>query len=405
LTLGGCGGLLDVSLPGSTPAEALNDPTYANLIVVGVQADFECAASNYNFISALMDGEFIGGQSALALIPYQRRLVRQVNQEYGENDCGSNSGLYSPMAVARFVADDAIKHLNKWTDAEVAGRQKLLAKAELYAGFSYALFGEAWCQAAYDAGPAQTPAQSLALAKVRFTSAIADATASGDAATANAAYVGRARVELQLGQTAEADADAKKVPAGFRLDITRSNSSTRTQNDTYVTNNKSKSSSIDPHFWNLTFAGVADPRTKVTKTGQKAVDGVTDLYTQTKYTSEASPFRLASYTEAQLIIAEVEGGQVAVNVINALHTAAGILATFASTDPATIKAQVIDERRREFFMEGHRMGDLNRVGGWEDAAFGTNPFNGDVYGQTKCFPLPDIEIRNNPNLTGSGGGT
>src|SRR5437868_3256519 len=94
--------------PGFRPS-GLDPETYANLIVVGVQADFECAASNYNFISALMDGEFIGGQSALALIPYQRRLVRQVNQEYGENDCASNSGLYSPMAVARFVADDAIK--------------------------------------------------------------------------------------------------------------------------------------------------------------------------------------------------------------------------------------------------------------------------------------------------------
>src|SRR5262245_42531907 len=98
LALAGCDSLLQVVLPGSTPADAMDDPQYANLLVVGVQADFECAASNYAFISGLMSGEYIGGQSALALIPYQRRLVRQVNQEYGENGCDSNSGLYSPLS-------------------------------------------------------------------------------------------------------------------------------------------------------------------------------------------------------------------------------------------------------------------------------------------------------------------
>jgi hypothetical protein len=45
-----------------------------------------------------------------------------------------------------------------------------------------------------------------------------------------------------------------------------------------------------------------------------------------------SPIRLASYVEAQLIIAEVDLNQNSVAIINALHTAAAIPANFTSTD-------------------------------------------------------------------------
>ena len=398
LGLAGCDSLLEVTLPGATPADALDDPGYATLLVTGVQADFECAASNYAFASGFLSGEFIGGQSALALIPYQRRDVRPVNQEYGENNCAGNSGLYSPMSTARFVAEDAFKRINGWSDAQVPGRSLLLAKTQLYAGFTYTLFAEGWCRGAFDVGAAKTPTEMCGLARDRFTTAIDLATTANNADILNASLVGRARVLMGLGETVAARADAIRVPAGFRKDITRSNADARTQNDIYVTNVKSKGVSIDPQYWNVTWAGVADPRVKITKQTGKAIDGITDLWLQSKFTSEASGIRLASYVEAQLILAEIDGGAAAVSIINALHAAAGI-PPFASTDPAVIKAQVIEERRREFFMEGRRMGDLNRFGGWEAAAGGKNPFNGDVYGMTKCFPLPDVELRNNPNLT------
>jgi len=69
--------------------------------------------------------------------------------------------------------------------------------------------------------------------------------------------------------------------------------------------------------------------------------------------------RIASYTEARLIIAEIEGGASAVNIINALHTANG-LPLFASVDPAAIQAQVQEERQRDFFLEGRQLGDPRR---------------------------------------------
>jgi hypothetical protein len=398
VTLAGCGGILDVTLPGATPAEAMDDPAYSELLVTSAQGDFECAASNYAFITAHLSGELIGAQSTLAYIPYQLRLVRPIDQSYGESDCAGAVGLYTPLSIARFVSEDAFRRISGYTDAQVANRTRLLGRAALYAGFSFALFGEGFCNAAFDLGPAETPEQIFQRAVDRFTTAITLASSVGDTDTRDAAYAGRARVLMQLGRGALAAADAKLVPVGYLKTVTRSNAAAGRQNDIFMENIRNRAHSIDPHFYNLTFGGVADPRVKVTNTGTKGVDGLTDLWLQTKFTSEAAPIRLASYTEARLIVAEVEGGQTAVGIINALHAAAGLPA-FQSTDAAAIRAQVIEERRREFFLEGRRMGDLRHFGGFKEAAGGKHPFTGTVYGDTECLPLPNVEVRNNPNLS------
>ena len=389
LTLAGCDSLLDVQLPGSTPAEAIDDPTYAELLVVSAQGQFENALSTYTFNAGHIAGELIGGQSALGDIPYQRRDIRSLDTQ-GEN-------LYNQLSKARFMADDAYKRISGWTDAQVPNRTRLLGQAALWAGFAYTFFAEGYCRAAFDLGPEQTPRQSLTLAKDRFTKAIDAATTANDAVTLNTALVGRARVQLQLGETAAALADALRVPSTFTRTVSRSAASSDRRNTIFNRNVTSRSLSIDPKYWNTTFAGTADSRVRLTNTNTIAADGLTPLYLQTKYVADATPIRFASYTEARLIQAEVQGGQAAVGIINALHTAAGLPA-FASTDAAAIKAQIVDERRREFFLEGRRLGDLRFYGGFEQWTWGKNQFVGYEYGRTTCFPLPDSEVTNNPNL-------
>jgi hypothetical protein len=166
----------------------------------------------------------------------------------------------------------------------------------------------------------------------------------------------------------------------------------------FVNINQNRRMSVDPHYWNLTFNGVKDPRVPVTNTGFRTTDGITQLWTQTKYGSDAAPFRLASYTDAQFIIAEIQGGQTAVNFINQLHTAAG-LPPYAGGTAAEIKKQLVEERRREYFLEGRRFGDLRRYGGFEDTK-GQHPFTPITFGGVECFPLPNVERFNNPNLSG-----
>ena len=399
LMLAACDSLLDVSLPGQTPADALAGPESAALLVTSTQGDFECAFSNYTLLTGIVAGEIMGAQSSLAMIPYQRRNVRPIDTSFGEGGCDGDSGLYTPLSTARFTADEAFNRISSFSDADVSGRTRLLGRAALYAGFSYTVFAEGFCSAAFDSGPEVLPNGIFQLAKDRFTKAIDLAGQAGDSETRNAAYVGRARVELQLGETAPALADAKQVPAGFLKTVTRSSAATGRVNDVYAEVNRDRAQSIDTKFWNQTWMDVPDPRVSVTVTGQKGIDGLTDLAIQHKYPGEGSAIRLASGVEAQLIIAELEGGQTAVGIINQLHAAAGIPG-FTSSDPNAIRAQVIEERRREFFLEGRRMGDLRHYGGFDEAAGGRHPYNGDQYGGTQCFPIPDIERNLNPNLSG-----
>jgi hypothetical protein len=59
---------------------------------------------------------------------------------------------------------------------------------------------------------------------------------------------------------------------------------------------------------------------------------------------------------------------------------------------------VIEERRRELFLEGHRFFDIRRLNLPLDPAPGTAYRKGGLYGENRCFPLPDVERFNNPSF-------
>ena len=215
------------------------------------------------------------------------------------------------------------------------------------------------------------------------------------------ALVGRARARLDLGRGAEAVADAQLVPAGFVKQAMYSAASTRSMNRVYQMNVRDGRVSIEEPFRDLTFQGVPDPRVPVVNTGERAPDGINIVWATSKYPSLEAPIPVARWAEAQLIIAEIAGGQTAVDIINALHSAAG-LPPFSSTDPTEIANQVLEERRRELFLEGQHLFDTIRFDLPLVPAPGT-PYGlkGGVYGTTKCLPLPNAERDNNPTLSGS----
>ncbi|MFH1610172.1 MAG: RagB/SusD family nutrient uptake outer membrane protein [Candidatus Bipolaricaulota bacterium] len=213
------------------------------------------------------------------------------------------------------------------------------------------------------------------------------------------ARVGRARTRLNLGDKNGAAADARLVPEGFAKNAAFSAASVRSTNRVFRVNDRDEQISIYAAFKNLEFQGVPDPRVAVVNTGRKASDQRTVMWTQTKYAGEGTPIPIARSAEARLIVAEVEGGQSAVGVINQLHTRVG-LPPFSSNDPQEILAQVIQERARELFLEGHHLGDQIRYNLPLDPAAGTLYYQGGVYGDQRCFPLPDAERLNNPTLKG-----
>jgi hypothetical protein len=400
----GCGDLLQSTAPDRILATTLAQPGTATLLVNSAVADFSCAVQQYVTVTGQFTDELQNGNlTTQENIDLDKRLVSPGRTLYALQECGSLNGIYTPVSVARFDADDILRKLESYTDAEVANRQTLIATAADYAGYSLILLGEGFCTAAIDGGAELTPALLFAQAEARFTRAIA-AAGTTNASLLNLAYVGRARARLNLGKLAEALADAKLVTPGFRVDALSSALTPRSENRINRLLNTAANLSVEPAYRNLSFGGVADPRVPVTSAGRMAVDGNTPLWITSKYATLNAPVRIASYTEAQLIIAEIEGGASAVNVINALHAANG-LPPFASADPVAIQAQVQEERRREFFLEGQHLGDLRRRNVALSPAAGTPYFNaakGGVYGNASCLPLPDVERNANPTLRPGG---
>lgn len=401
LTAAGCNidDLLDVEAPDRIPAEGLAVPENAVLLVNGAVGDFECAYGAYVALSGVMAGELTDATQTAARWPYDRRNVQPSDGLYATSSCTA-LGIYTPLAAARWSADNILTNLQGWTDAQVANRQRLIALAAAMSGYSHLLLGEGFCSAAIDQGPELTSQQVFQLAVERFTTAIAAAQAANATDLLNLALVGRARAYLDLAQGAQAVADAQRVPAGFVYNVSASAVNSRRANRVFAQNGEGSTGgtalSVGPSYRNVTYAGIRDPRVPVVNAGRIATDG-TPLFFQQKYTSLSAPLPLATGDEARLIIAEVQGGQTAVDIINALHTRAN-LAPFTATTAADIKAQVIEERRRELFLEGHRFNDIRRHGLPLDPAPGTAYRKGGLYGEDRCFPLPDVEIRNNPNI-------
>jgi hypothetical protein len=397
--------LLDVTTPNAVPVSTLDDPSNAALMVNSMVGDYQCALGSAIVVEALIAGEMNDAQLGAAQWDYARRTANALtNGIYGTAGCAATQapGLYLPLSTARFDADHAINNLTTWTDAQVSGRVGLLAVADLYAGFSYAFMGMSMCQAAFDNGPAVNQKGMFALAEKRFTDAIANAQAAGADSVRFAAYVGRARVRLYQGNTAGAVADAQLVPKGFVLNSSNSATALRLYNRVYAVTKQFGFYSIPSWSQNLTTEnGEIDPRSATQLAGTRSANNnATIVFVPNKYVGgDAVPVPIARYEEAQLIIAEVQGGAQAVSIINAMRSAVGLKPYTGPSDAASIKNLVISERQRVLFIEGFRNYDIERFQIPFNPPVGANfPVGGGTYGNTTCLPLPDIEKNNNPSL-------
>ncbi len=399
--------------PGQLSAATIYTPVNAQLLVNGAIADFECAFSRYVVGTGLFTDEISVAIAATANYDYDRRTFT-AGGPYGTATCGINQQppIYTTLSTARASGDTIAAKLRAWTDAQMplgVNRMRLIGQAAAYTGYSLVLLGEAMCSGAINVGPELTPAQLFAEAKVRFDSAVVAATAANDAVTLNFALLGRARTLLNLQDPAAAAIDAARIPSGFVVGTSTDAVAVRKQNFVFVSINNGNWSTVDPSFRGLTINGAPDPRVAVTNTGRAGTVAGSQIWTADKYPVATTSMPIARYAEAQLIIAEARlatgdltGAAAAINVVRAARPSLPAYSAAGRT-AAEVRTDLIEERRRELFLEGHRLGDIRRYGIPIVPAAGLPfPGGGGTYGTASCFLLPDVERINNPTIAGAG---
>lgn len=398
--------LISVEAPSRVAAQDLDDPANADLLVNSAINDFRCALVHFISAGAYVGNEWgVGGDVVGgSFVWYDARVFSPTGwtSMYATGDCSQTApNVYEPLSTARWMADDALRRLDDWGDAQVPNRVELTAKAAAFSGYSLTLLGEAMCSAALDLGEEMTPDEIFAVAEERFTRAIDAAGTAGEDDILNLARVGRARARLNMGQEADAAADAALVPEGFLYEFPYSSADESTENKIYALMDRELMATVEVGYRDMEFQGVPDPRVVAVDLGVQGPGTDIEIWGTTKYTSLDSPVPVATWEEAQLIQAEVAMNagrlQEAVGFINVLHDRVG-LPPFASSDPAEIRAQLIYERGAELFLEGQHMQDLERFNLTLYPAPGTPFYHGGFYSDQICFPLPDVEYLNNPNI-------
>jgi hypothetical protein len=394
LTLAACDSLLDVSVPGSATESEFENPALARTILVAALGEFECSFAQYVTTTGILAAEVESTTGLRATNIWNSRLDELDNVMGGCTTAraADGFGFWAPMQTARFLADDGYRRITDYPAGSVPNRERKLAELSAYGGYAYLLLSEGHCELAADGGPLLTRAQGFAIAEERFTRALPHADAAGNTSLRNMALVGRARARLNLGNTQGALADARAIPDGFVRTVAFSSTQVRRENRWPSITITSRRLATKAAYRALTVEGAPDTRVPVIVSGV-GEDGSTVFHQQRKYTAQNQSMPLASWMEAQFIIAEVVGGAAAVEAINKIRTHYGLPAYTGSGS----LADVIEERRRTFWLDGHRLGDMLRYNLPFDQGSSSR---GDAYGGTTCVPLPLNERLSNPNIAG-----
>ena len=396
-----CDDFLSVETPNVIDADAIDPSADPTVLSFSAQQNFATAAGLAHLHSGYVVWEAWNGFPTVQLEDFGLRSVAPDNPLLSSN-------VWAPLSTALRSADVAVETLRQGT----GDRAKLEeVRSSMIAGFSAIYIAEIFCEGVINGGPPLATQQMLDSAIVRFTDAIdggralAAAAAGATRATANtivnAALVGRARAQLQSGRKTEAAADADQVETGFRFDLL------------YVDNPAARVRLANP-FWRLTVDQaqvvvapafrVNDPRVPhvpPTAPQIKAADGITDFYQQGKWRSYGAPIRLASKLEADYIAAESRGTAAMLALIASRRAANGQPAYAGATDNLSVLTELMEQRGREFYLEGKRLGDLRR-----NPANVSVPPPGTPYfkpglnpvGSMVCMPIPTSESTTNPNF-------
>ena len=409
LASAGCGSLdrvLAVEPLDRVPALPLeSSPANAQVLVSGAIADFECAFGAYVVLGGLIGDELGEVRGINERKPFDQRTHTSKDRRYAVATC-DQLGVYTPLQTARVSAERTTRLLESWSDAQVTRRDTLLVTMHAYAGYATLLLGEGFCSTVLSSpdssgtivfGREITRDSALKTAEARLGVAITMAQEAGATAMLNFALVGRARARLDRGDLAGARSDAVRVQPDFTHYMTASANTLRRQNRPWEEQRVEDIVTVG-----IFYRALGDPRVPVTNTRRNGPLGA--IFQEDKYPRADSPIRIAGSAEARLIVAESD---IATGTAASLAGAKAEIDAFrargkqpalTTSDAATLKAALIDQRRRELFLEGQHLGDMIRYGVALTPAAGAPYPSGGTYGSQLCLPLPDVERDNNPAL-------
>ncbi|MEX2531670.1 MAG: RagB/SusD family nutrient uptake outer membrane protein [Gemmatimonadota bacterium] len=373
--------------------------------MVGASVELYRAVDEAISHAGLYGDEFVSASTG----PLHRRMgARQVTAEAQQGSTGSGrpqslgGGFYIPLQRLLAVAHLSQERILNGDFPQTAPSDDVAQYARLafYEGLAKLYLADLYCTVAfYGTGPEYSSDQAYEQAVEHFTHAI-DA-GQVEPAVRDAALVMRARARLILGDDAGAAADAALVDPEFEFNVGYSTATFEQRNRIHVHTYDVGDWSIAPRFRQLTIddTEIEDPRTLVEGPAQ-AFDASQELWVPLKYPVPASPIRIASGDEARYILAEVAGGQTAVNMINEVRARHGIPTEWMPTGGLNeIRDKLIDERARTLFLEGTHLGDLRRyMNKYGLDLFPTENPHGIEVGNQTCMPMPAIERDNNPDL-------
>lgn len=298
-------------------------------------------------------------------------------------------------------------------------------------GYSFIMLAESYCSgvpitklnAAGNVIPGVplTTQQLLDSALDRFTIALGVAKAKGNSRLADLARVGTARAlvfKSNANLAAAADTVAAVSP-DFQYLVFSSSNTDRQNNGVFELQwLEQRWTQAEKEGTNgLPFRSANDARTPYLDIGL-GFDNQREVFATLKYPNRDASTVLASYTEAQLIIAEAQlaagnyaaaGGTL--DILNTLRSDAGMAALVPAATGQAQLLQLFSERAFWLYLTEHRLGDLRRLSRAAPAGYGLNSESvfptgnytgrgGGVYGPDVNFPIPLDESLANPNSHG-----
>ncbi|HEY2067807.1 MAG TPA: hypothetical protein VGG84_17790 [Gemmatimonadaceae bacterium] len=390
---------MDVANPSVIDAATFNPNADGQTLALSAQTNLFIAYQSVALYGGLISDELWSGAARLQTNRLGARVFASTDD--------INTDFFAPLSLAVASNENAISALKGGAGAAT---DLNLARASMNLGFGLELMAETMCAGVIQGGPSLTDAQLLDSAITRFSDAITVATAAGTAGTTilNQSRVGLARAYLQRGNYTLAQQTAAQVPSAFQANIvTSANASTQATLGNQIYGSTAGNQLIAPKLYRI-----QDPRLPIDSISRSGttLNGL-PLVLQAKYTGYATPIRLASGLEAQYISAEAtlhgsNNTAPAITLINSRRSANGQTPYAGGVDSLSVVSELLNQRARDFWIEGKKLGDLRRNPSVPLTSVLTDPVGAPFYspgkaptfGSSFCAPIPPQETGANPNF-------